>query len=228
MGIRFACHACQKPLHIKAELAGKRGVCPQCGTRFRIPSDGAAQSTAVEETEAIDPAQYGSASVPAAAIPTASAAAAPAAASSPSSHSASSTATRSLLDDPTAVWYVRPPSGGQYGPATGDVLRTWIAEARVTATSLVWRDGWPQWRSAAEALIEFGAGAPAQATPLQTSPAPRARAASSVPAAPALAGDATIGARKSRITNRRILIVGGLAALSVTLIGILFYLIQQN
>jgi hypothetical protein len=28
-------------------------------------------------------------------------------------------------------------------------MRSWIQEGRVTANSLVWRDGWPDWRSAA-------------------------------------------------------------------------------
>jgi|694.fasta_scaffold04236_11 hypothetical protein len=38
MGIRFACHACKRPLHLKDFQAGKRGKCPDCGVRFRIPS----------------------------------------------------------------------------------------------------------------------------------------------------------------------------------------------
>ena len=46
------------------------------------------------------------------------------------------------------MWYVRPPSGGQYGPAKGDVMRKWIAEGRVSSDSLVWREGWSDWRDA--------------------------------------------------------------------------------
>ncbi|MFN5851072.1 MAG: hypothetical protein ACK5PD_11485 [Pirellulaceae bacterium] len=38
MGIRFACHACKRSLHLKDFQAGKRGKCPDCGVRFRIPS----------------------------------------------------------------------------------------------------------------------------------------------------------------------------------------------
>ena len=37
MGVRFACHNCGKRLNIKNDLAGKRGKCPQCNERFRIP-----------------------------------------------------------------------------------------------------------------------------------------------------------------------------------------------
>jgi hypothetical protein len=53
-----------------------------------------------------------------------------------------------ITDAPHAVWFVRPPSGGQYGPASGDIMRTWIAEGRVTDDSLVWREGWPDWKKA--------------------------------------------------------------------------------
>jgi hypothetical protein len=38
MGIRFTCPSGHK-LHVKAFLAGKRGVCPHCGAKFVIPSD---------------------------------------------------------------------------------------------------------------------------------------------------------------------------------------------
>ena len=63
-------------------------------------------------------------------------------------------------DDPTSTWYVRPPNGGQYGPATGEILRQWISEGRVAATSLLWREGWPQWREAKEVLPELSTRLP--------------------------------------------------------------------
>ena len=47
------------------------------------------------------------------------------------------------------IWYVRPPSGGQFGPAAGDLMRTWLSEGRVSADSLVWREGWRDWQEAA-------------------------------------------------------------------------------
>jgi hypothetical protein len=49
---------------------------------------------------------------------------------------------------PHAVWYVRPASGGQFGPAAGDIMRQWINEGRVAADSLVWQEGWPDWQTA--------------------------------------------------------------------------------
>ncbi|MCS7304979.1 MAG: GYF domain-containing protein [Thermoguttaceae bacterium] len=53
-----------------------------------------------------------------------------------------------LAEAPNAVWYVRPPTGGQFGPATADVMRNWIAEGRVSPDSLVWREGWRDWQEA--------------------------------------------------------------------------------
>ena len=46
MGIRFNCPSGHK-LNVKEFLAGKRGVCPQCGAKFIIPSptEGAASET---------------------------------------------------------------------------------------------------------------------------------------------------------------------------------------
>jgi hypothetical protein len=46
------------------------------------------------------------------------------------------------------IWYIRPPSGGQFGPAPGDLMRTWLSEGRVSADSLVWREGWRDWQEA--------------------------------------------------------------------------------
>jgi hypothetical protein len=70
----------------------------------------------------------------------------PAAVPSPPAHPASSDV---LAEAPNAVWYVRPPSGGQYGPASGDLMKKWITEGRVSADSLIWREDWPDWQLAA-------------------------------------------------------------------------------
>ena len=61
-----------------------------------------------------------------------------------------------LAEAGNVVWYVRPPSGGQFGPATSDVMRTWIGEGRVSADSLVWREGWRDWLVAGEVFPQLG------------------------------------------------------------------------
>jgi len=53
-----------------------------------------------------------------------------------------------IAESPDAVWYVRPPTGGQFGPADGTIMRRWLNEGRVSADALVWREGWPDWKSA--------------------------------------------------------------------------------
>ncbi len=53
-----------------------------------------------------------------------------------------------FAEAPTAVWYVRPVSGGQYGPASGDIMKSWLNEGRVAKDSFVWREGWTDWKEA--------------------------------------------------------------------------------
>ena len=57
-----------------------------------------------------------------------------------------------LLDTTKAIWYVRPPSGGQFGPATGKLVGQWIDEGRVTGDTYVWRQGWDNWRLASDVI----------------------------------------------------------------------------
>lgn len=47
-------------------------------------------------------------------------------------------------------WYVRPNTGGQFGPADSTVMQSWLKEGRVGRDSLVWREGWEEWQSAEE------------------------------------------------------------------------------
>ena len=63
-----------------------------------------------------------------------------------------------LAEAPSVVWYVRPPSGGQFGPASGEVMRSWISDGRVSPDSLVWREGWRDWQEASATFPQLGAG----------------------------------------------------------------------
>ncbi|NQT14153.1 MAG: DUF4339 domain-containing protein, partial [Planctomycetes bacterium] len=62
-----------------------------------------------------------------------------------------------LEEAPEAVWYVRPPGGGQFGPAARDVMQGWIDDGRVTPDSLVWREGWRDWQEASAVFTQLGA-----------------------------------------------------------------------
>jgi hypothetical protein len=181
MGIRFACHVCQRRLNIKRELAGRRGICPVCAARIRIPLDDCETSTPVDEEPLAGgrlPSQIGSDDHPPVddpldwhsddaplAIDPVSPAVQPEPTAQPEPTEPASGATSEAMDvlaeQPEATWYVRPPSGGQYGPATTELLRQWIGEGRVAATALLWREGWPQWRDASEALPQYADRLPA-------------------------------------------------------------------
>jgi hypothetical protein len=81
-----------------------------------------------------------------------------AAAAPPQSPPAAAKETDPLAEAPSAVWYVRPPSGGQFGPATRDTMQSWLAEGRVSADALVWREGWRDWRQATDVFPQLAAG----------------------------------------------------------------------
>ena len=288
MGVRFACHVCNKQLNIKRELAGRRGVCPQCQSRIRIPMEDTAQSSPVDDVRIIQSnaansagraASQQTASKQAASQEAASQQAAGStgngggaavmaesqrvsktAVSTPAApttrvsngapvvpdHHAGQTldvqnpsgqagnvqrvAAGSILDEePEATWYVRPPSGGQYGPASTVELQEWITQGRVAASALLWRDGWPQWRDASDALPEMSASLPgvtgagghemtSSVTPgiqLKAGGKETAGAHSAVP----LSGSTGIGAERRSRTMRRISMISILVAIAATLIG---------
>jgi len=192
MGIRFYCPNGHK-LNVKGFQAGRKGICPHCGAKMRIPLEstrpssrsrksrskkGAAGMTATASGKTAAPPGKTTApprfsSPPA---PTTSTQAASASASVPGvpapptgapavvarygaaplafdAAPAGPTGTPTGLADPLAeagdvVWYVRPSSGGQFGPAKTDVMRTWLNEGRVSTDTLVWHEGWPQWQEA--------------------------------------------------------------------------------
>ncbi len=242
MGIRFACHVCNKQLNIKSELAGRRGVCPSCASRFRIPLQDSAKSSPVEMRPAPVAAESQSgAPQPQSQPPQRKAAAA----SSDSSGddiaanvavaAAADTQQRgkssSALFDGESTWYVRPPSGGQYGPATEEVFREWITEGRVAATALVWRDGWAEWRDAIDVLPELSgrsvaaSAAAARNTPFGDSAArlpmdsasANSRTGDSASVATEVYGNRQIGAIKRKRFLQR---AATITALSIVAIGL--------
>jgi hypothetical protein len=182
MGIRFLCHACDRKLNVKNFLAGKNGICPHCGASVKIPAesqipsgkeqDGAANGSASASRQAeqdlgasiaiatTESDNHGSIPEGIAQFP-ATPAATPVAVAAP---------VNPLDEDPDAIWYVRPPSGGQFGPADGDVMRRWIEEKRVSASGLVWREGWPEWKKGSEVFPQLS-GQPTPPTEVASTPA---------------------------------------------------------
>jgi DNA-directed RNA polymerase subunit M/transcription elongation factor TFIIS len=62
--------------------------------------------------------------------------------------------------DPAKVWYVRPRTGGEFGPADGPLMKRWIGEGRVAGDSLAWREGWDDWQTASIVFPELADNSP--------------------------------------------------------------------
>jgi hypothetical protein len=163
MGVRFECPAGHK-LHVKAHLAGQRGICPECGLRFIVPNfSGGRVAEAPAGGGSSGSNRFVSVSLEssdsfAAGLDQAAAGIGPAA------------------DGGGVGWFVRPASGGQYGPIDAAGFQQWVSEGRVSGDSWVWRTGWSDWKSGREALQLFAAETAPLAPPL-----PSQRAAHSTP-----------------------------------------------
>lgn len=197
MGLRFKCHHCGEELNVKNYLAGKRGKCPNCSGSFRIPQEGLETSQDVSvkfpgqiaTEQHLDAEQYAMVGAEASdqsgndlqatEVSTSSRAerrTGPVGVSTPKAESRPTESPvalpKAIAEAPDAAWFVRPPSGGEYGPAIGTLLATWLDEQRVGAAALVWREGWPQWQCASEVFPEkFEKPTPPVAPPQASAPA---------------------------------------------------------
>jgi len=113
----------------------------------------------------------------------------------------STAAADAITEAPHAVWYVRPPAGGQYGPASGDAMRRWLNDGRISPEALVWREGWPDWRQAGDIFPSLrGAGAASQPTAQSYAAQPTAVSATATsPMAPAGTGGVDVKAPDSPV-----------------------------
>ncbi len=163
MGIRFRCVHCGQQLNVKNELSGKRGFCPHCRGAIEIPAvfvTHSATPPATARTVATpsgaptgEPAKV----APVTDRPTAAQArddqSSNVASGQPSISRAPVVAEAQLVADPLSAapalrWYVATRGGPQFGPAPAPTMSAWLAEGRIAADSLVWREDWPEWRPA--------------------------------------------------------------------------------
>ena len=249
MGIRFHCPNGHK-LNVKSFQAGMRGICPYCGAKFTIPIvNTQPQSEPTDETvETVKTIDEPEENQPREDIQPPEVRSRP-----PEPRRAKKSDADPLGEDPGAVWYVRPPSGGQFGPADAEVMRTWLKEGRVTPDSLVWREGWQDW---AEAVTVFPKLARVRWSPNDndstakpTPPTPpnnlsgdlsklgqkdtKKSAATKTSAAIAtVAKKRSGGIRRLRsareVKDRQVMIVVGLSALVVALACVLIWVLIRN
>jgi len=292
MGIKFYCPQGHK-LHVKAFLGGKRGICPTCGAKVRIPQEehnSAHQKPDEVETDnvtmaafadyaaanALEPDETSLKSLPPLAHKTATA-------TTPAStqdglestdakaiklnvsisettekeNAATDAPPDSLDEAPNAVWYVRSGAGGQFGPATGDVMRNWLSEGRIGADSVVWREGWENWKPASDVFPSWihgsasvpsvPAGASSPADELAVAPLPFSsiasaivREATHVEVDPVIVSNSSFSekpagtdvgqyhARRKRKSNLSLLIVIMLGLGILGLIPVLLYIVSNN
>jgi hypothetical protein len=170
MGIRFQCPHCHGKLHVKSFLAGKQGICPHCEQSLRIPDASESGSPAKPQVSRHAVGPPGNAGSPSGSkvSPAIKQGASPSSSSRLSSSSSPVPVTASRSDGPLVpsgpsisqetakvFWYVRPPDGGEYGPAEPHIMQQWVSEGRVASEALVWRTGWPQWRLANSVFLEL-------------------------------------------------------------------------
>ncbi len=224
MGIKFHCPQGHK-LNVKAFLAGKKGICPKCGTKLRIPESSEPEllDSEEEDSDGSEAVVKNNGAGEVAVAANGPAPAAPAVSGAPAMAAAVGQSDP-IAEAPAAIWYVRPPTGGQYGPARGEVMRKWLSEGRVSSDSLVWREGWTDWQNAGKlfpTLNESGAASPAPAVaPVVSTTVPVASRSSQ--------RTASLYENKKRDSNAMaIAVLVGLGVLCVILIVVLAFVVVR-
>jgi hypothetical protein len=244
MGIKFHCDSCGKKLNVKAFLAGKRGICPHCGSKISIPANAAAVQTSASvgadsgvsaaASATASPTQPAAATVGGSAAMTASPRAVPtgpapgaalarpagpaaahAVAPAPAAVAPAGFASDPISEAPHAVWYVRPASGNQFGPAAADIMRRWIAEGRVAGDSLVWREGWADWKRASTVFPNLAGGGGGSAS----------HGGSNAPGLTGLGSGAAGASYRARPRKSSTMVVAMLVVLAIASIGLLAALV---
>jgi hypothetical protein len=168
---------------VKDQLAGRKGICPTCGTRFRIPPAAAVPPAApaplpVATIISLDAAiaarlpralplhepAVAAGRPPATAPATAPVTAATVTAADSAADDSDSFAAEAeeheprmhpvIAERPDLAWCLAVPGGTASEPLTSDALQAWLDARRATGVELVWRADWPDWRPIARVFPE--------------------------------------------------------------------------
>jgi hypothetical protein len=160
MGIRFYCPNGHK-LNVKDFQAGQKGVCPVCDAVMQIPMKSTRPSSRKKHVpQEMLPKGGGDKTDTVSRIAQTTFADLPTLPLDALDKAADSLAEVGSIEENAEgnrVWYVRPTAGGQYGPATAPIIRTWLVEGRVGRDTLVWCEGWPKWRRADHVFSQWAA-----------------------------------------------------------------------
>jgi hypothetical protein len=158
---------------VKDHLAGKKGVCPICGDRFRIPLASAAAPASAPAESTLPEAKIVSLDAAVAARlpqvrplnPAANAACGATATperpargepveeeielvvEEPRRHPA-------IAERPDLAWCIAVPGGTASEPMSADALQAWLDSGLPTGDELVWRADWAEWRPSAAVFPE--------------------------------------------------------------------------
>ena len=169
-------------MKVKDYLAGKKGICPTCGARFRIPHPAAAPASvaaataAPRETEATPreteatPRETGAVAAAAPTLATIVSLDPAAAAGLPELLLFAAGDTLQIDPDPTAdlqidedddgdagdvlYWYFAIPGGQPSAALREPDMLAWLDSGRATGREVVWRSDWPGWKPIGEAFPE--------------------------------------------------------------------------
>ncbi|MBX3413859.1 MAG: DUF4339 domain-containing protein [Pirellulales bacterium] len=196
MGIRLNCPNGHK-LHLKSFLAGRRGICPHCGARFDIPGERLPELPPEARTVATStprpsrgtrhrpPAKHGSS-------------AALAALDVEQLLGVSLDLPAAIAEAPGAEWHMKLPTGEQFGPADGPLMRQWLVEERVPAEAYVWREGWSEWQRA-ETVFDGRTAARAEAPAAVFPESFHERELTVTPATRAALGKSSVASKQNRL-----------------------------
>jgi hypothetical protein len=141
----------------------------------------------------------------------------------PASNVASGIKPASPHDNANTIWYVHLPTGQRWGPANTDNISQWMQQGHIPATALIWRDGWLEWKLAADAFSEPKANPISRPQPSSQSPVgtlhdePLVDVLAQAPAS----GMATIYRRSGRYPSANVTFV--LLGLVVVLFAVMLY-----
>ena len=119
---------------VKDYLAGKKGICPTCRARFRIPLANASLPAAAD-------------AAPIAALASLDASFALDLRLAPPEPPSLPAA---IAEATSAVWCIAVPGGQPSATMNGAALFDWLTSGRVTGGELVWRSDWTDWRPVAD------------------------------------------------------------------------------